>query len=200
MFQHFDELSQKSASAARLALLRAELARRGLDAFLVPRSDEYQGEYVAPYAERLSWLSGFSGSAGLAIVLAERAAIFVDGRYTVQVREQVDERLFEPHDVTDEPPYQWLAGVLAEGARVGFDPWLVTADQAHKFRTACATRGRQPRGRSPKTPSMPCGPSSRPGPPTRLQPNRCSSPAAVPPTSWATSPPASPSRAPGRLS
>ncbi len=141
MFQHFDELSQKSASAARLALLRAEMARRGLDAFLVPRSDEYQGEYVAPYAERLSWLTGFSGSAGLAIVLADRAAIFVDGRYTVQVREQVDVRLFEPHDVTEEPPYQWLAGAIAEGAKVGFDPWLVTADQAQKFRTACAKAG-----------------------------------------------------------
>ena len=141
MFQHFDELSQKSASAARLALLRAEMARRGLDAFLVPRSDEYQGEYVAPYAERLSWLSGFSGSAGLAIVLAERAAIFVDGRYTVQVRDQVDVNLFEPHDVTQEPPHQWLAGAVGEGAKVGFDPWLVTAEQAQKFRTACAKAG-----------------------------------------------------------
>ena len=141
MFQHFDDHSQKSASAARLALLRAELARRGLDGFLVPRSDEYQGEYVAPYAERLSWLTGFSGSAGFAIVLAGRAAIFVDGRYTVQVRDEVNVKLFEPHDVTAEPPHQWLAGVIGEGMKVGFDPWLVTADQAERFRAACRKAG-----------------------------------------------------------
>ena len=141
MFQHFDDLLQKSASAARLALLRGEMARRGLDAFLVPRSDEYQGEYVAPYAERLSWLTGFSGSAGLAIVLAGRAAIFVDGRYTVQVRDEVNVKLFEPHDVTAEPPQQWLAGAIGEGTKVGFDPWLVTADQAQKFRVACGKAG-----------------------------------------------------------
>jgi Xaa-Pro aminopeptidase len=141
MFQHFDDCSQQSRSAARLADLRTEMARRDLDGFLVPRSDEFQGEYVAPYAERLAWLSGFSGSAGLAVVLKERAAIFVDGRYTVQVREQVDTGLFEPHDVTARPPHDWLAGVLKKGDRLGFDPWLVTAEQAGKFRAACATAG-----------------------------------------------------------
>ncbi len=141
MFQNFDDHSQKSRSAERLKMLRAELAHRSLDGLLVPRSDEYQGEYVAPYAERLSWLTGFSGSAGLAIVLKDRAAIFVDGRYTVQVREQVDTRLIEPHDVIAEPPADWLAGVLKAGERVGFDPWLVTATEAEKFRKACTKAG-----------------------------------------------------------
>ncbi len=141
MFQHFDDRSQKSESARRLARLRAELAARGLDGFLVPRSDEYQGEYVAPYAERLSWLTGFSGSAGLAVVLKERAAIFVDGRYTVQVREQVDTGLFEPLDLVAEPPADWLARTLKKGDRLGFDPWLITTGAAEKFRAACNTAG-----------------------------------------------------------
>ncbi len=141
MFQHFDDRTQKSESARRLARLRAELAARGLDGFLVPRSDEYQGEYVAPYAERLSWLTGFSGSAGLAVVLKERAAIFVDGRYTVQVREQVDTGLFEPLDLIAEPPADWLARTLKKGDRLGFDPWLITTGAAEKFRTACNTAG-----------------------------------------------------------
>jgi len=141
MFQQFDDHSQKSASAERLARLRAELEARGLDGFLVPRSDEYQGEYVAPYAERLAWLTGFSGSAGLAVVLKERAAIFVDGRYTVQAREQVDTGLFEPLDLIANPPADWLARRLEKGDKLGFDPWLITAGAAEKFRAACAKAG-----------------------------------------------------------
>src|ERR1700744_105653 len=89
-FQSFDEISQPSLGPARVKALRTKLAERGLDGFVVPRSDEHQNEYCPPSEERLAWLSGFAGSAGIAIVLAGEASIFVDGRYTVQVREQVD--------------------------------------------------------------------------------------------------------------
>lgn len=125
----------------RLARLRAELKRLKLSAFLVPRQDEFQGEYVAPYAERLKWLTGFSGSWGLAIVGLRKAAIFVDGRYTIQVKEQVDTRLFTPRHLTDQPPAQWIAQNLKKGDRLGFDPWLVTVDQARRHAEACAAVG-----------------------------------------------------------
>src|SRR5205807_219426 len=101
--------------AERLAALRAELARRGLDGFLVPRADEHQGEYVPPRAERLQWLTGFTGSAGLVVVLRDKAAIFVDGRYTLQVRAQVDTALYEPRHLTDEPAADWVAAHLGRG-------------------------------------------------------------------------------------
>jgi Xaa-Pro aminopeptidase len=112
--------------AARLAALRAELLRRGLDGFIQPRSDEYQGEYVPPSAERLRFLTGFTGSWGLAIVLAERAAIFVDGRYTLQVKDQVDPALYEHVHSGLVPPAEWLAKSAPAGARIGYDPWLHT--------------------------------------------------------------------------
>ena len=95
MFQSFEDITDPSRGAARVAALRRELANRKIDGFLVPRTDEYQGEYIAPYAERFYWLTGFSGSAGLAIILKNKAALFVDGRYTLQVRDQVDTDLFD---------------------------------------------------------------------------------------------------------
>ncbi len=125
----------------RLALLRAELKRQKLTGFLVPRQDEFQGEYVAAYAERLKWLTGFSGSWGLAIVTLKKAAIFVDGRYTIQVRDQVDPKLFAPQHLIDEPPTAWIAKNLKKGNRLGFDPWLVTADQDKRFAEACDKAG-----------------------------------------------------------
>src|ERR1700755_2132597 len=94
-FQTFDDPPAATASAPRVKALRTELARRGLTGFIVPRSDRHQNEYVAASEERLAWLTGFTGSAGVAIVLAERTALFVDGRYTLQVRDQVDTSLFE---------------------------------------------------------------------------------------------------------
>src|SRR5437588_4512371 len=104
-FQSFDDQSDAATSAPRLAALRAELAGRRLDGFLVPRADEHQGEYVPKRAERLAWLTGFTGSAGQAVVLMEKAAIFVDGRYTLQVRNQTDTSLFETLDsVNDGAP------------------------------------------------------------------------------------------------
>jgi Xaa-Pro aminopeptidase len=113
----------KVTQSDRLAALRAELARSGVDGFLVPRSDEYLGEYVPPSAERLAWLTGFTGSAGMAIVLADRAAIFTDGRYTTQVAHQTDPALWERRHLTEQPPQDWLAE-HAPGLRIGFDPWL----------------------------------------------------------------------------
>src|SRR6202162_6722381 len=103
-FQSFDDQSDAAPCAPRLAGLRAELARRGLDGVLVPRSDEHQGEYVPKRAERLGWLTAFTGSAGAAVVLKDKAAVFVDGRYTLQVRQQTDTALFEPRDLVEEGP------------------------------------------------------------------------------------------------
>jgi Xaa-Pro aminopeptidase len=130
-------MTDKSLLSSRLALLRAELKKRKLTGFFVPRQDEFQGEYVPAYAERLRWLTGFSGSWGVAIVTLRKAAIFVDGRYTIQVREQIDTSKFTPQHLIDEPPAAWLAKNLKKGDRLGFDPWLVTADQAKRFREAC---------------------------------------------------------------
>ncbi|OAN52253.1 X-Pro aminopeptidase [Paramagnetospirillum marisnigri] len=129
------------AAPQRLDALRAELARRGLTGFMVPRSDEHQGEYVPPSAQRLAWLTGFSGSAGAAVVLVDRAAIFVDGRYTLQVRAEVDTTRFQPLHLVEQPPTRWLGEVLAKGDRLGFDPWLHTADQVEALRLACERVG-----------------------------------------------------------
>ena len=109
---------------ARLAALRAELKRQKLDGFLVPIADEHMSEYVGAYAQRLAWLTGFGGSAGSAAVLADKAAIFVDGRYTVQVRDQVDAALFEYRSIPKDTPGAWLAQNVTAGARIGYDPWL----------------------------------------------------------------------------
>ncbi len=109
---------------ARLYALRKELKARGLDGFVIPISDEHMSEYVGAYAQRLAWLTGFGGSAGTAVVLADKAAMFVDGRYTLQVREQVDGRLYEYQSVPATSVAAWLAENAAPGARIGFDPWL----------------------------------------------------------------------------
>jgi len=131
----------RKASPARLAALRAELRRRGLDGFIVPRADEHQGEYVAKRAERLSWLTGFRGSAGVAVVLLERAAIFVDGRYTLQVRDQVDTALFEPRHITEQPPADWLTAELKPGQKMAYDPWLLPPASVERLAAACAKAG-----------------------------------------------------------
>ena len=112
---------------ARLAALRQELKRRGLDGFIIPISDEHMSEYVGAYAQRLAWLTGFGGSAGSVVVLADSAAIFVDGRYTVQVRDQVDEKLFEYRSVPKDTIGGWLAEHAPKGAKIGYDAWLHTA-------------------------------------------------------------------------
>jgi len=140
-FQTFDDANERDASAGRLSSLRAELKRRGLDGFIVPRADRHQNEYVAPSEERLPWLTGFTGSAGAAVVLSDRAVIFVDGRYLLQVREQIDETLFSVEHLVDNPPDKWLEANLPAGAHFGYDPWLHTADAAEKLSKACAAAG-----------------------------------------------------------
>jgi Xaa-Pro aminopeptidase len=130
-----------SESRHPIARLRAELKARKLTGFLVPRQDEFQGEYVPAYAERLRWLTGFGGSWGLAIITLKKAAIFIDGRYTIQVKSQVDTKLITPQHLMDEPPTAWIAKNLKKGDRLGFDPWLVTADQAKRFGEACEKAG-----------------------------------------------------------
>jgi Xaa-Pro aminopeptidase len=129
------------APGARLAALRAVLKRRGLTGFVIPRADEHQGEYVPPCAERLAWLTGFTGSAGLAVVLLDRAAVFVDGRYTLQVAAQVDTALYELRHITNEPAEQWLASALQPGARLGIDPWLHTPAGLERLEAACRKAG-----------------------------------------------------------
>ena len=105
------------------------MSDQDLSAYIVPRADEYLGEYVPPQNERLQWISGFTGSAGAVIVLQESAAIFVDGRYTIQVRQQVPEGLFEFHHLIEEPPIDWLATTLVENTKVGFDPRMISLSQ-----------------------------------------------------------------------
>ncbi len=126
---------------SRLSALRQQLKKLKLSGFIIPRQDEFQGEYVAAYAERLRWLTGFAGSWGLAILTQTKGAIFVDGRYTIQVRQQVDTKLFSPYHLVDEPPVAWISKNLKKGDVLGFDPWLLTADQAERFAAACAKVG-----------------------------------------------------------
>ena len=141
MFQSYEDILDPTKGAARAERLRAELKSRGLNGFIVPRADEHQGEYVAAYAERLFWLTGFSGSAGLAIVLENEAAIFVDGRYTIQVEQQVDCAIFRPHHLIEEPPTDWLASKLGKDMQIGIDPWLHTTNQYKQFENACSRAG-----------------------------------------------------------
>ncbi len=115
-FQTFDDSSERAESAKRVERLRAELKRRGLDGLMVPRADRQQNEYLPASEERLAWLTGFTGSAGAAIVLAERAVLFVDGRYTVQVKTQTDGKIFDIEHLVECPPDQWL-GRISRAAR-----------------------------------------------------------------------------------
>ena len=140
-FQSFDESSWRAESAARVAALRAELKRRGLDGFVVPRADRQQNEYLPASEERFAWLTGFTGSAGAAIVLTERAALFTDGRYTVQAAAQVDPKIFSIEHLVDKPPEQWLEQNLKRGAKLGYDPWLHTVDNVEKLAKVCASVG-----------------------------------------------------------
>ena len=141
MFQSFDSPIDPTVGPARCAALRQELARRGLDGFIVPRADAHQGEYVPPSDARLQWLTGFAGSAGVAVVLDEDAAIFVDGRYTIQVREQVDTDVFKPMHLVETPVSKWLRETLKPGMRVGFDPMLHTVNGAGRLKAACTEAG-----------------------------------------------------------
>ena len=141
MFQDFDEVSDPTLGRERVARLREWLAAQGLDGFIVPRADEHQGEYVPARSERLKWLTGFSGSAGVAIVLKDRAVIFVDGRYTLQVRDQTDLEIFTIESLIDNPPPKWIKANLGKGARLGFDPWLHTIGDVKALTSAAEKSG-----------------------------------------------------------
>ena len=130
-----------STYADRLQALREELARRRLDGFVVPLTDEHMSEYVGAYAQRLAWLTGFQGSAGTAVVLPAEAAIFVDGRYTLQVREQVSADQWSYQSVPQTSVAAWLSEHAATGARIGYDPWLHTKSWVEQATRALAEKG-----------------------------------------------------------
>lgn len=134
--QTFAATTRPEQGPPRLAALRAAMARAGLEGFLVPRADAHQGEYVAPADERLAWLTGFTGSAGLAVVLAAAAGLFVDGRYRVQARAQVAEKAVAVLDLPAVRPGAWIAAALPQGGTIGFDPWLHTPDELARLREA----------------------------------------------------------------
>jgi len=136
-----------NAAAQRLAALRRELQDQGLDGFIVPRADEHLGEYVPASAERLAWLTGFTGSAGIAAVLAEKAAVFTDGRYVLQLAGQTDPDLWERRHVTDDPPSAWLAANAPRGAKIGYDPLLISEEGLDHYGKAGLTM--QPATRNP---------------------------------------------------
>jgi Xaa-Pro aminopeptidase len=130
-----------SSHADRLAALREQLKHDRLDGFVVPLTDEHMSEYVGHYAQRLQWLTGFEGSAGAAVVLPEEAAIFTDGRYTLQVRAQVAADQFSYQSVPETSVTMWLKDHAPKGARIGFDPWLHTRDWADQARAQLAAKG-----------------------------------------------------------
>ncbi len=130
-----------STYEGRLAALRDQLKTDRLDGFVVPLTDEHMSEYVGSYAQRLAWLTGFQGSAGSAVVLPEEAAIFVDGRYTLQVRDQVDGRQWSYQSVPETSIADWLKIHAPDGGRIGYDPWLHTKDWVTKAREALAEKG-----------------------------------------------------------
>ena len=140
-FQTFKDASERDQSAGRVASLRAELKRRGLTGFVVPRADRQQNEYLPASEERLAWLTGFTGSAGAAVVLADKAAVFVDGRYTVQADAQVDKAVFAIEHLVDTPPSQWLAKNAKSSDRIGYDPWLHTSEGVERLKQATADAG-----------------------------------------------------------
>lgn len=140
MFQSFETAFNPEFGADRLASLRAVMAEQNLSAYLVPRSDAHMGEYVAPCDERLAWLTGFSGSAGFCAVLADRAGVFIDGRYTLQVVDQVDTDHFTPIPWPKTQLHDWLLSHLTPGSVVGFDPWLHTVQDIRKLTKSLAAK------------------------------------------------------------
>ncbi len=141
MFQSFEPPIGGAAGADRVRALRARLAYAGLDGMLVPRADAHQGEQVPPSEERLAWLTGFTGSAGLAIVLPKRAALLVDGRYTLQADGQADTSVFEIVPTHETRAADWLRAALGEGQVVGYDPWLHGKAEIDRLETAAEGAG-----------------------------------------------------------
>lgn len=137
MFQKFDTSSTPDLGPPRLTRLRAELRSEGLDGFLIPKADAHQGEYVAPRDERLAWLTGFTGSAGICVALQDTAAVFADGRYRIQARTQTDPDTFQVVPWPDTRPGDWIKTQISAGV-IGFDPWLHTAAEVDALRKSLA--------------------------------------------------------------
>ncbi len=140
-FQTFENGVPDASQGAKLALLRARLAQDGLEGFFVPRADQHQNEYVAACDERLAWLTGFTGSAGLALVMTDRALLFVDGRYIVQAPQQVDVAQWTIISTVETSPEDWIKAHATPKARLGYDPWLHTSGQIERLTKACAQAG-----------------------------------------------------------
>jgi Xaa-Pro aminopeptidase len=141
MLQTFDAPGGPQLGRAHLPLLRKEFKRQGLDGFIVPHEDEYQNEYVPEAYDRLAWLTGFTGSAGAAVALTDEAAVFVDGRYTLQVRAQVDAKLFEYRDLVEGGVPAFIVERVKAGSRIGYDPKVVSPDSLERWRAAAAQAG-----------------------------------------------------------
>lgn len=140
-FQSFDDPAGGDDHPARLSALRARMAAEGIDAFIVPRADAHQGEYVADADARLAWLTGFTGSAGFAIITADQAGVFIDGRYRVQVKSQIDLAHFTPVPWPETKPSTWLRDALPSGGKAGFDPWLHTRKEIEAMAKGLAETG-----------------------------------------------------------
>ena len=141
MRQTFDETTDPSFGPRHVPLIRQAMARQGLDGFLIPHEDEHQNEYLPEANDRLACATGFTGSAGAAVILKDRAAVFVDGRYTLQVRDQVDQSLFEIRDLVDGGVPGYLEKALPKGATIGYDPRLHSPDALYHLRTAAEKAG-----------------------------------------------------------
>lgn len=133
MFQKFTSTSDLSSGPARLAALREEMRKESATAFLVPHADEHQNEYLPERAERLAWLTGFTGSAGFCIVTIDQAIVFTDGRYTVQINEQINKTAFTAENSVETPPSKWMDGNIGDKDVIAYDPWLITINQLKTF-------------------------------------------------------------------
>src|SRR5262249_29907063 len=170
-FQTFDDPPGAGEAAPRVAALREELARRGLDGFVVPHADRFQNEYLPPSEERLAWLTGFTGSAGAAVILADKAALFVDGRYTTQAHDQGHGKLFGIEHLREKPPSAWIEANWRAGQTLGYAAWLHSSESAERLAKACAAAGAMLVATSPNPidtiwqarPAPPHGPVVPPG-------------------------------------
>src|SRR5215470_13163435 len=141
MRQTFDESTDPSFGPRHVPLIRRAMAEQGLDGFLVPHEDEHQNEYLPAANDRLGWATGFTGSAGAAVIFQDKAAIFVDGRYTLQVRDQVDQATFEIRDLMDGGVGAYLETAARPGQAIGYDPRLYSPDALQRLKAAAAKAG-----------------------------------------------------------
>src|SRR5271165_1683049 len=141
MRQTFDEATDPSFGPRHTPLIRKAMAEQALDGFLIPHEDEHQNEYLPAANDRLAWATGFTGSAGAAVILKDAAAIFVDGRYTLQVRDQVDESLFEVRDLVDGGVPAYLSEAAKPGWTIGYDARLHSPDALGHLRIAAEKAG-----------------------------------------------------------